>query len=727
MALEEWLLTYGEARPHQLDPLLTSILRRSTNAALTAVVASVATAFPRVTPETLLTLLSSPICVLLDRARMASESQAVALSGLMPFRDAARRTYDDERKAANARPHRRHDLETAFANLQLTQHGVRVQAAIDKHIEDMPPLEQQVERDRVWRLALHRMDLRQYTVASPYPSESPQGTDSGATSGAEPADAEPRMIRLDLAEADPDVQEMADRSAEEYAGMNSRVLLLMWGLKVFSGEEPSKYDPTEWRVHLHSAMELREAIATEDRLGPGRGGPEYIASVCLRDHFDELTAAERAWCIETVCDAVVSQADDWNETARVQRYSMGGDRPSAFVLSCLIGKQLGATERQRVLAVFPCAVLHPVDEVRVYAVSGAGQYLWSSDPQLAHRCINALATEATLVQERWETETARPYSDRVSHSQIEYEIGMVMRDNFYGNIDDRAFERLDITEWMGAEANSRILPIWSHAPDQDAAVAAFQRLATAIVGWWDLDEERDSNGDPHRSSDTEIGLTGMLEEFVLKVNSEQAEAILEPVLLAMDRHPDEVSQILQGITGWEDRMYVPARFWHIWDLFAARVRVGAWLPHIDNEHSSGGRVMSAVFLTQYWKDDVRHWRSLEGNAHRVDDLFEALAPSATVLDNYVRFLYHVGEQSLPGAFLKIASRLQAGDAQAMLRIGNTVFMLESLLRRHVYGRPMELKRSQEMREAVLFLLDTLVESGSSAAYQMRDDFVTPAS
>jgi len=62
----------------------------------------------------------------------------------------------------------------------------------------------------------------------------------------------------------------------------------------------------------------------------------------------------------------------------------------------------------------------------------------------------------------------------------------------------------------------------------------------------------------------------------------------------------------------------------------------------------------------------------------------------------------------------------------MLRIANTVYMLETLLRRHVYGRPMELKRNPEIREAVLFLLDALVESGSSSAYQMRDDFVTPA-
>jgi hypothetical protein len=62
----------------------------------------------------------------------------------------------------------------------------------------------------------------------------------------------------------------------------------------------------------------------------------------------------------------------------------------------------------------------------------------------------------------------------------------------------------------------------------------------------------------------------------------------------------------------------------------------------------------------------------------------------------------------------------------MLRDSNTVFMLEVLLQRHVYARPLELKRDPTLRGAVLHVLDTLVESGSSAAFKMRDDFVPPA-
>lgn len=99
-------------------------------------------------------------------------------------------------------------------------------------------------------------------------------------------------------------------------------------------------------------------------------------------------------------------------------------------------------------------------------------------------------------------------------------------------------------------------------------------------------------------------------------------------------------------------------------------------------------MLSAVFLTSGWKDNVRHWRSLEGYAHHVHALFETLPPSSIVLDDYVRFLYHIGERSLPEAFVRVANSLKRGDAQAMLQKTNTVFLLEVLLQRHVYGRPL---------------------------------------
>ena len=94
------------------------------------------------------------------------------------------------------------------------------------------------------------------------------------------------------------------------------------------------------------------------------------------------------------------------------------------------------------------------------------------------------------------------------------------------------------------------------------------------------------------------------------------------------------------------------------------VKGATWVdPSGQDEHPDGSDLLSAVFLTSFWKDNVRHWRFLDGYAHLVHGLFEALPPSSIVLDDYARFLYHIGERSLPDAFVRIAHALRRGDPQ----------------------------------------------------------------
>ena len=96
-----------------------------------------------------------------------------------------------------------------------------------------------------------------------------------------------------------------------------------------------------------------------------------------------------------------------------------------------------------------------------------------------------------------------------------------------------------------------------------------------------------------------------------------------------------------------------------------------------------------------------------------------------MLEAYCRFLFNVGEQSLPSGFLVVAGCLERGEVSAMLSRSNTVFCLESLLRSYVYGQPLRMKSDSGLRRSVLLILDSLVEAGSSAAFRIRDDFVTP--
>ena len=722
MAVERWLLDSAKAPSAELDAILLDLLRRSRSAALTGVVASVAAAFPRAAGEALLVLLSSPACIQLDRHRLMKELESPSRLPSFLFGRDENTAYQAERKEADALPHRRRHLETAIANLQLGPVADRVQQILDRHRDALPPAAEQTDDDRVWRLSMHRMDLRRYSVAT-------KAEDTTDAPPAEPA----RQVRLELDEPEPDVKEMVEERTARFSATETGFGLVMWALHVFKNEKAGAYDPAEWRQRLNLARTWEVARPGNHELDMAGGGPGIAAAVCVRDHWLEMSDEERDWCVEVVCSEVLQQANVQNLVAHIQLHEASADRSCASVVSLLLDKPLSAPQQLRVREAFIAALTHPVDEVRWHAVWGVARQLWSRDRELVMRCVNALAIEATIVDRARGAETELPYGQRRRTEELEAEAAFTVRERFWrdGEIAADAYQRLDIATWFGAEANGRILAILSRAPAASEAVTAFARTARTLVRWWDSDDDRERDHESssgERNHEIESTISEFLRSFVLRTSADAARSILQPLLDAVDSHPREIHWIIEGLIAVEDREPNTQQFWFVWKLFAASLRRATWLAGMDDgDRQYGSEMVSAIFLGSSWRDDVRHWRSLEGHEDRVHALFKDLPPSSVVLDAYIRFLYHIGEQSLPEAFVRIAERLQSGKAQLMLRKTNTVFMLEVLLRRHVYGRPLELKRRRPIRGAVLDLLDVLVEEGSSAAFRMRDDFVTPVS
>lgn len=714
MALEKWLLDYAKSRPEGLDAVLLEILQRSDSAALAAVVASVATAHPHLSGEALLVLLSVRDYIEIDRGRMASE-RGCNVRDLFPTLRQDHKFYDQERKDSAALLHRRHDLEAAIANLQLGPLAPRVHAIIDRYIAALPAPHKRDKDDLTWQLALHRMDFRQYDVADVQPA-----AETAPAEGEEPPKS---YIRLEPKPPAPEVQQLIDESTKKFGEMNARLGVYMWGLKIFE-REPGSADPAQWREKLASAQGMDRAAEHPDN---SRNAPGFVAAVCIRDHWEEMSPEEKDWCIDVMCSEISRHAYQWSTIDREQRFSMLADRPCAFVVPLLLSKPLTEAQTPRVRQAFVAALTHPIDEVRSYATWGINDKFWAANPALALRAVNAIATEAALADRDWNAEEKKRYDKRRAPDTISAAAAQDVRRRFWteGEIAEDAHVRFDITEIFGAEAQAKVLAILGQVPNEPLAVAAHRRASEDLVECWNREHDH-SLDQRDRNFHREQAISDRIQQFAMRASDADAEQVLQPIIDAVDRHPREVHNVIQGFTTSEDSTPNTPHYWFLWKLFADRVKRAKWLAHLDREHPHGSEVLSTIFLTAWWKDNVRHWRSLEGYANNVDALFDALPPVWIVLDSYVRFLYHIGERSMPAAFVCIANALRRGNPADMLRESNTVFMLEVLLERHVYSRPLELKRDPTLREAILYVLDVLVESGSSAAFRTRDDFVTPA-
>ena len=716
MALESWLLQVGRQEPERLDAILVDILRRSDNAALAAVVASVATAYPRASGEGLLVLLSVRDYIALDRSRLVGERQMAGMAGMISTMGADYQVYKMERKEADALPHRQGDLEGAVADLQLGPFASRVQALLDNHLAALPPKDQQNEDDSLWRFVIHRMDLRQYSAAD---TPGPEIRDPQSRAGDSPR----RYVRLDPTPPEADLQAIVDEGVSRLATMNARLGLLMWGRQAFR-RETGKYDPAQWAAKLSEAQAMDGQAEDEDG---SRHAPGIVAAVCIRDRWDDMTPEQRDWCVDGVCAEVMRHADATDRTERVQHNPMAADRVCASVLAKLLRKPLDPTRTERVKTAFAAALTHPVEQVRSYAAWSIDDTVWAADRALALRCVNAIAGEAAIVDRAQDADGARPYDERRGLGEIKLEAAADIRARFWrdGGIAENAHVTLDISHGFGAHALERVLVILGQVPQDPIAITAFARASLTLASWWTSNDDRSRRG--HRNFHTESDVSRRIQGFLLRTSPEAAQRVLAPLLATVDRHSYELRFVMQGLTRLQDGDPNTPQYWFLWKLIADAVKRAKWLADLDTDrHPDGRDLLSAVFLTLYWKDDVRHWRFLDGYAHLVHALFEALPTASVVLDNYAGFLYHIGGRSLPDAFVRVGDALQRGNTQKMLAKSNTVFMLEVLLQRYVYGRPLELKRDNRIRDAVLFILDCLVEAGSPAAFRMRDDFVTPA-
>ena len=711
MALERWLRELSKFQPDMFDPILVELLSRTDCASVAAVVAAVATAFPFQAGEAILCLLSSREYVELDRARMVADfSPPSQVLGAM-LNVSQDHLFRDERNEANKWPSRRDDLEAAVRNLQLTAAAPRVQSRLDELRAALGPIDSQNDEDRIWRLALHRMDIRGYRVASD--AETPEALRKDG------------LVLMHAEAPDPDIQEFLDRTNPPMQKQQQSMGILMWAFKAFK-RELSETELNSWKEQLARARNQESSVTGEPLDHWVAGGPAIMAAFVARDHWDELSSEEQDWSLAQISDAVESQADNWNHLAGMQRYEMAPDRSCAFAAVALSAKPLTPPQKTVMDRIVPLAVTHPVGEVRWYAAHAASE-LWPDRPDMALRCIFAIAAEAALTANLHSSEKKKRYDSRRSYDDMAREAAERVRSTFWQAeaLKEKAYDELQLDEWHCAEAQNKILTILKKAPKQPLASKAFLRAAEHLVSIWGHRYDRDSRQD--RNVEADISLATLIEQFVLHAPTDTALRVLEPILCAVNQHPGDVEKLLIGILHVEDVEPNTAQFWTIWKLFAERTLSASWIGGIDDRHSSGAEMIHALFLGTRWKETTKHWRSLEGYVQHIHSLFGSLGPSSCVMDAYVRFLYHVGEQSLPQAFVQIRKKAIEGNPKQLFGNSNTRYRLEVLLQRYVYSKPLLLKEQEALREAVLMLLDALIDLGSSAAFRMRDDFVTPIS
>jgi energy-coupling factor transporter ATP-binding protein EcfA2 len=719
MALETWLFELAETKPEELESVLLDLLRRSNNVAITAVVSSVAQAFPSSAGDAGMALLTCPAFFDLDRGRYVSDqsNHDKALSDSFPPIDAEHAEFEQERSRAFERPHRRENLELLAVRLQLSRHRAAVQKLLDEYIAELPPPEEQDDETKLWRLHLHRIDVRNFQVNGVLPDG--------------------RTI-IHAGEPPSDVKEVVDKHRSRLEQTNRRMGLWLWAMQCWERKPGTSSDPKEWRERLaaaqHMAEEEVDASRIEDRFESS--AVPQIAAICVRDHWDEMAEEDREWCRACVCDAAVDGADDRSQFGSLMRGTLDLNIGASEVLALLLRKDLTAVQKQEVWECLTVALTHSTDRIRFAAATGVRCHFWESEPTRVWSCIGAFTKEIGVIKELRKQQEPIPYNQRIPHEKIEQAGADAARSELLaGKVPDReTILGLSLGDGSGHKILPLLLGLAVHAPPEDLlAHEFFAHVARTLAAAWVTESEEGSRRINSKFDDDEEGLdfekermlVQHLAQFLLDLPEDVALNIAKPVLDLTVVYPERGGEFLRRFIFAQDYRKPTPTFWTIWKAIVERFFVSLGEKSSTAQRRGLDSLLSRIFLVIDWNQDSRDWPPLEGQAHQLEETFRWFAPHPLVIENYLLFLRRIGSaRLLPGALVGLAAKIEKKTATGMVT-PTALICLEEILGRYIYSDPAKLKNTPAMRAAVLSLLNTCVALGSSACYRQRDDFLTP--
>lgn len=144
-----------------------------------------------------------------------------------------------------------------------------------------------------------------------------------------------------------------------------------------------------WPEVLEQAIEMHvEASDEVAKVGIG-----LVAAICAKSHWDSASGSQKEWILTRLEDSLLDSFENWEESARTHRFFFSPDRHTASALPKLLTLQILPAHQERVEALLPYALLHPVEEVRRFTALSLGQHRKEIRTSLFHRCFWATIAE----------------------------------------------------------------------------------------------------------------------------------------------------------------------------------------------------------------------------------------------------------------------------------------------------------------------------------------------
>lgn len=699
MALENWLIGYLEAcsNDNHIELIYNHLLRNSNSVLLTSVLASVATGFPEKVGKSSLPLLRTADLYSLDLNRKCQERGANELHFFMP-REPMREIYIAERRNAALKPWREESLETLLFRMQF-DNNLRDDAitVVEQLTNDM------ANRDEnPLRYMLRRVDTRMMQAVQ---------------------DKENNIIRFQNTTELPSEMRQEQRELSERLDKSNKVSALqLWSDSLFKEDIFEEKYYSTYQDALIEAKLLLESFQNREVYDLERIAVEAIATtaaVCVRDNLDSLNDEDKEWCTNIIIDSISINADDIGNSSNVVSLGAGA---CAYSLSKLFTLDLVDSQREKIELALAKVLTHINSGVKSYAAKGVRDFLWSIDPKLAANCLAGVVEYAKFYKE---TISLR----RLHHLREPERIAALsswkdLIEEFRVKLISGRFEiNVDNINLTTHSSSLIYLPMLMIPLKDDNP--NYIKLINKIVGFAFESEHNRESLPKDQIINQKEEIRKCLTEHLISSRADGFENFKNLLIAGCTKAPSFMYFVKLLFEAEMDKQEDFVSIWVFWSILAQGVHDIALNdiddPYIGHQNDLNDLLRSMVFLGYTWNGVEKDISFMKVGAKNLLEFASKYNNNSNVFKGLSALIYDFYDVFFSEGIYILAENL-SNSPQLINRQGDTAFYLEMILGRYLQFEERGVL-SRKMYDVCLFLLTSLVETGSARAYYLRENLV----
>lgn len=720
MALERFFLEQGGgAEAKVLESYLLYLLENSRSTSITAVVASIVKAYPDKTFNVACILFKVKEFFIYDTNRFVFDqthkSQLIALRDNFGGPALRHSIHESERLGACDKKHHKLSLEQLAINYQLFRNSDvsestfkerqdKIWAILDSFYEGLPEKALETDVDKTWRLFIARMDRRKMEIISEVKDD---------------------KIQLTLTpQLDPELKVYSDQAVQENTERFKHFSLQLWATyKKDRDERHTQYPQYNESPNL-AIKEVKEILkklnsnSDNDFLLLNKDIPAKACSVLLSEHLEQLTPDDKNYCkkiIHDYCSSFLSPN---------YRYQVSDGTDFIYLLGLPAIFKAYPDDREALSVILFFTLLNEsnVDSLgsqfSFFAIHCMHK-LWQDFPSEMESILAGYLQLKPHFDELLHFNLAKNHSNGVytlDKSSLfegffsQYEDKLILLSKGVLNLSDTEFDKIVDVGTLGTVFS--ILPTPAlNSEQKNLAICIIKLFAKKL-----LVNSRNSELDyTLRNSFLE-----KLSYLLLSSSSDDAKNYLSPFLDEFNAS-ESIAELFKQIISAEDRLGTHDKFWYIWELFFDKV-LATCLNHKRQNFYNDKIIKSYLFATQYWKKECKSWRSFE-----VTDkpFFKKITSDAghspSVLYCMALLLDGIAHHYLDDGVSWISAQLQHNENLWEIELEqNTVYHLERIVRVFSFKEREKIRRTNQLKQELLVILNFLVEQGSVTGYMVRE-------